>query len=93
MPAHLRNMTALDAPGIHGLERLAHSLRDAGKSLLLCGARDQPARLLSNSDFLKQLGPRTCSLTSRALIRAKQIQADFSGVGREIAAETKNRPL
>src|SRR5271156_5943831 len=53
----LRNMTALDATGIHALEQLSDRLRKADKTLLLCGARNQPSRLLSNSDFLKQVGP------------------------------------
>ncbi len=47
----LRNMTALDATGIHALEQFSDRLHKAGKTLLLCGARDQPSRLISRSDL------------------------------------------
>ena len=90
----LRNMTALDATGIHALEKLADRLRKAGKTLLLCGARDQPSRLISNSDFMKHVGPENVLPNVReALARVHQIQADFAGVGRELAAEMKKRPV
>jgi sulfate permease, SulP family len=52
----LRNMTALDATGIHALEQFSDRLHKAGKTLLLCGARDQPSRLILRSDFLKNVG-------------------------------------
>ena len=38
----LRNMTALDATGLHAMEQLAERLRKSGRTLLLCGAREQP---------------------------------------------------
>jgi len=47
----LRNMTALDATGLHALERLAARLVRAGATLLLCGAREQPAYLLEKAEF------------------------------------------
>src|SRR6202044_726911 len=47
----LRNMTALDATGIHALEQFSDRLHKTGKTLLLCGARDQPSRLIAGSDF------------------------------------------
>ena len=34
----LRNMTAIDATGLHELERLTERLRATGRTLLLCGA-------------------------------------------------------
>ena len=43
----LRNMTALDSTGLQALERLALEVRASGRTLLLCGAREQPARLMS----------------------------------------------
>lgn len=54
----LRNMTALDATGLHALEVLAGRLRKSGRSLLLCGARDQPAAMLQRSAFSRRLGHR-----------------------------------
>src|SRR5690606_11055317 len=52
----LRNMTALDATGLHALEEFAERLRRTGRTLLLCGARDQPARLICRSAFLQRVG-------------------------------------
>ena len=90
----LRNMTALDATGIHALEQLSDRLRKADKTLLLCGARNQPSRLLSNSDFLKQVGSlNVLPHVQGALSRANQIQAEFGGIGPEIAREMAHLPL
>jgi sulfate permease, SulP family len=87
----LRNMTALDATGIHALEQLSDRLRKADKTLLLCGARNQPSRLLSNSDFLKQVGPlNVLPHVQGALSRANQIQSEFGGIGPEIAHEMEH---
>ncbi len=58
----LRNMTALDSTGLQALERLALEVRGSGRTLLLCGAREQPARLMARSNLpsmwaRKYLGP------------------------------------
>ena len=45
----LRNMTALDAAGLHAISVLARRLRESGRTLLLCGARDQPQALIAES--------------------------------------------
>jgi SulP family sulfate permease len=90
----LRNMTALDATGIHALEQFSHRLHKAGKTLLLCGARDQPSRLISGSDFLKHVGAENVlPHVQAALARAREVQGDFAGVGRELALELEHRPL
>jgi SulP family sulfate permease len=52
----LRNMTALDATGIHAIERFAGQLRDSGRTLLLCGAMQQPSKLLRGEHFLDRVG-------------------------------------
>lgn len=65
----LRNMTALDATGLHELEKLAQRLHDSGRTLLLCGARSQPAQLLNNHLFFTISARRTCFLTSKQLFR------------------------
>ncbi|MGC4047333.1 MAG: solute carrier family 23 protein [Armatimonas sp.] len=52
----LRNMTALDATGIHALESLADRLQASGRTLLLCGAREQPAKLLQQAEFQRHVG-------------------------------------
>jgi SulP family sulfate permease len=90
----LRNMTAIDATGIHALERFADRLHKAGKTLLLCGARDQPSRLISQSDFLKHVGAENVlPHIQAALARAREIQADFQGIGRQLALEMERMPL
>jgi len=84
----LRNMQAIDATGLHALEQLAAKLRAAGKTLLLCGARDQPARLLEQSEFVEHVGKANIlPHVEAALARAQQIAADFQGVGQEIAID------
>jgi SulP family sulfate permease len=90
----LRNMTALDATGIHALEQFSERLRKTGRVLLLCGARDQPSRLISGSDFLEHVGAENVLPHVRAaLARASEIQQDFAGVGSELARQMKRRPL
>lgn len=53
----LRNMTAIDATGLHALERLSDRLRASGRTLLLCGARHQPAHVLHQTAFVHHVGP------------------------------------
>ena len=90
----LRNMTALDATGIHAIEGFSERLHKAGKTLLLCGARDQPAQLIAQSDLLDQIGPENVlPHVQAALARAREVQADFSGIGHEMALELEHRPL
>ncbi|MCW3100665.1 MAG: sulfate transporter, partial [Chthonomonadaceae bacterium] len=53
----LRNMNAIDATGLYALEVFSDRLKKAGKTLLLCGARDQPARFLQKAEFIEHIGP------------------------------------
>ncbi|MFZ1938167.1 MAG: SulP family inorganic anion transporter [Terracidiphilus sp.] len=90
----LRNMTALDATGIHALEGFSERLHKAGKVLLMCGARDQPSQLLARSDFLERVGPENVLPNVQvALARAREIQQDFSGIGHELALDLEHHPL
>ncbi len=90
----LRNMTAIDATGVHALEQFAERLRDAGKTLVFCGARDQPRKLLSRTESLKRVGPENfLPHVQAALARAREINAGFEGLGEEMAVEMKERPL
>jgi SulP family sulfate permease len=90
----LRNMTALDATGIHALEQLADRLRKAGKALLLCGAREQPSQLILQSHLRDHIGAdNILPDVQRALARAQDIQADFAGVGQDLATEMEQHPL
>ncbi len=82
----LRNMTAIDATGLYALEVLSDRLKAAGKTLLFCGARDQPAKLLEQSEFVEHIGERNIlPHVEAALQRAREIAEDFGGVGQEIA--------
>lgn len=82
----LRNMTAIDATGLHALEGLAERLRKSGRTLLLCGAREQPAQLIQKSDFVEHVGQENiCPHIEAALQRAAEINAAFGGVGQEMA--------
>jgi SulP family sulfate permease len=90
----LRNMTAIDATGVHALEQFAERLREAGKTLVFCGARDQPRKLLSRTEFLKRVGPENfLPHVQAALTRAREINGEFEGLGEEMAAEMEEHPL
>ena len=90
----LRNMTALDATGIHAFEQFSDRMRKAGKALLLCGARDQPSQLIARSDFLKHIGAENVlPNVQAALNRAQEVQGDFAGIGRELAIDLEHQPL
>ena len=70
----LRNMTAIDATGLHELERLSDKLRRTGRTLLLCGARSQPEQLLRQSAFLRHIGENNMlPHVEAALSRAREV--------------------
>jgi SulP family sulfate permease len=70
----LRNMTALDATGLRAFEDLAQALRQSGRHLVLCGARDQPAALIARADFHRHIGDANiCKHVAAALRRAREI--------------------
>jgi sulfate permease, SulP family len=90
----LRNMTALDATGLHAMERLAERLRKSGRALLLCGAREQPEHLLERAEFVEHVGPdNILPNVAAALDRARRINESFVGLGEEVAAEMRGQPL
>ena len=87
-------MTALDATGLHALEKLAERLRKSGRTLLLCGAREQPALLLKRAEFLEHLGAQNIlPHVSAALDRAREINDQFSGLGDEVAEDLRRTAL
>jgi SulP family sulfate permease len=70
----LRNMTAVDATGLQALEDLADRLHAAGRTLILCGARSQPARLMHQVEFERHVGrDNICAHITAALARAKVV--------------------
>ena len=84
----LRHMTAIDATGLHAIETFAKRIKQTGKVLLLCGARDQPARFIEGSDFLEKLGCENyLPHVQAALDRAQEIYQGFDGVGIEVARD------
>jgi SulP family sulfate permease len=69
----IRNMTAIDATGLQALEDLADVLHSADRSLILCGAREQPARLMHQAEFERHVGRENiCASVKDALERAEQ---------------------
>src|ERR1700674_2449471 len=74
----LRNMTAIDATGLQALENLADAVHDSGRGLILCGAREQPARLMHQSEFEEHVGAGNISPSiSVALERAKALYQEI----------------
>ena len=87
----LRNMTAIDATGLHELERLAERLHATGRTLLLCGARSQPDRLLRQSDFLQSLGEENMlPHVEAALSRAREIHEGRAADSRTQVSRVEN---
>ena len=70
----LRNMTAIDATGLQALEKLGEALHASGRTLVLCGAREQPAMLMQQAAFHQHVGERNiCPNIEAALQRAAEI--------------------
>jgi SulP family sulfate permease len=73
----LRNMTAIDATGIHAIETFARRLHESGRTMVLCGAMQQPSKLLSGKRFLDCVGRENIvPNVQAALDRARQIHPD-----------------
>jgi sulfate permease, SulP family len=72
----LRNMTAIDATGLHALESVADRLRKTGRHVILCGARSQPRRMMTRADFQQHFGAENiCKHVNSALARARELRA------------------
>ena len=70
----LRNMTALDATGLFALEEVAKQLHASKRTLILCGAREQPAQLIHQAEFAEVVGPENiCDNVQEALSRAEEV--------------------
>src|SRR5437763_11622304 len=69
----LRNMTAMDATGIYALEEIAKQLHASGRTLLLCGAREQHAEVMHQAEFEEVVGRENiCANVNEALRRAEE---------------------
>src|SRR5216683_2281733 len=70
----LRNMTAIDATGLGAIRDLADTLHASGRSLLLCGAREQPSQLMKQAEFERHVGAENiCGSITEALQRAAEV--------------------
>ena len=71
-----RNMTAIDATGLHALESLADKLVASDLHLILCKMRDQPGKLMEQADFHERIGHANIYPTlEAALDRARSLLA------------------
>jgi sulfate permease, SulP family len=74
----LRNMTALDATGLFALEEVARQLHKSKRTLILCGAREQPAKLIHQAEFEDIIGPENiCDNVQMALQRAEDVYEEL----------------
>jgi SulP family sulfate permease len=70
----LRNMTALDATGLFAIEEIARELHSSKRTLILCGAREQPAQLIHQAEFAEVIGEENiCGNVQHALRRAEEV--------------------
>jgi SulP family sulfate permease len=75
----LRNMTAIDATGLHAIRTLARRLKDSGRTMVLCGAHHQPANLFRRADMVEHIGKANiCPHVKAALRRAQELHAAAS---------------
>jgi SulP family sulfate permease len=90
----LRNMTAIDASGLHALETLSDRLKKSGRTLILCGARHQPAQFLRQGEFIHHVGAHNIvPNVQAALTRAQEIHSRFSLVSEEGARDLATASL
>jgi SulP family sulfate permease len=87
-------MTAIDATGLHALEGFSDRLKRSGRTLVLCGARNQPAAFLDQGEFVEHVGKHNIvAHVQAALERAQEIRSRFSGVGEEAAYDLEHASL
>jgi sulfate permease, SulP family len=90
----LRYMTAIDATGLYAIEQFHEKLHESGRTLILCGTRGQPKRLIYTSNLPHLLGARNILPNIRsALHRAEDIHEQFGGIGEEAAAGLAEAPV
>jgi SulP family sulfate permease len=70
----LRGMSAIDSTGLGEIEHLAERLRESGRHLLLCGAKEHPAKLIHQPVFEEKIGVENiCVNIQQALDRAAEL--------------------
>ncbi len=90
----LRYMTAIDATGVYAIEQFYERLHASGRTLIICGARSQPKRLIYTSSLPKIIGARNVlpNITS-ALSRAAVVNERFGGIGETAAIGLTDAPV
>ena len=72
----LRYMSAIDGTGLQAFEDLSDRLRASGRTLILCGAREQPAAVMAQARFHHHVGDRNiCPNIEAAISRAQELHA------------------
>ena len=90
----LRYMTAIDATGIYAIEQFYEKLHTSGRTLLLCGARGEPRKLILTSNLPRRIGARNILPNIRSVLhRAEVIQEQFGGFGDEAASGLAEAPV
>jgi SulP family sulfate permease len=78
----LRNMTALDATGLFAIEEVARQLQASKRTLILCGAREQPSQLIHEAEFADVVGEENiCDNVQEALRRAEEVYERLEAKG------------
>jgi SulP family sulfate permease len=78
----LRNMTALDATGLFAIEEVARQLHASKRTLILCGAREQPAQLIHQAEVAEVIGEENiCDNVQDALRRAEEVYERLEAKG------------
>jgi SulP family sulfate permease len=83
----LRHVPAMDASGLQAIEDFADQIHASGRTLLLCGAREQPAHLMERAEFHAHLGhdnilPNVQAALTRARAIAKESTRPFAASAR-----------
>ena len=87
-------MTAIDASGLHALETLSDRMKKSARTLVLCGARHQPAQFLQQAELVNHVGAdNIVPHVQAALTRAQEIYSRFSLVGEDAARKIAGTSL
>ena len=90
----LRNMTALDGTGLHALEAFAKRVHSGGRTLVMCGARRQPFKLIRHSKLIHLLGRENVVPHVEAALQRAQAQYEgFGGIAAETVKDLNKHPL
>jgi sulfate permease, SulP family len=74
----LRYMPAIDATGLKAIQDFADALHAAGKTLIVCGASSQPAKMMERAEFHRHLGDENILPSfAAALRRADEITSSM----------------